>query len=331
MKKIAIIGSNGFIAREFIKKYYSSYMIDQYSYNPKNNQIVNSAILENYRIYDVILFLSYAKENGEIKKLLLFLSKKYKNKIIYISTLSMCSLFHSRYTQNKIEEEKIVEKFKKWSIIRSGFVDYSFHNSYSTIFSDKKMKKLMFFVGGNLKTYFIFLPNLLKFIEVKVNSNDKNKRYLVFDSVMSIKDYFRIKRFKGFFINMYIPKLLYLSKFFNFSQNFMPSFVQSFFSIYFMRHSIDSDKSYKLMKKNNFFFRRIIFFDFYKSNRGDMPTNLIFLKSIYRGIMRKYSLNEYLDSNNTEKFIFHLRICELQILRNLSDERNSKKILFNKS
>ena len=104
MKKIAIIGSNSFIGKEFIKKHYSSYSIDQYSYNPKKNQIVNTEILKNYRIYDVILFLSHAKKNDAIKKILLFLSKKFNNKIIYISTLSMCSLFHSKYTQNKLEE-----------------------------------------------------------------------------------------------------------------------------------------------------------------------------------------------------------------------------------
>ena len=62
-----------------------------------------------------------------------------------------------------------------------------------------------------------------------------------------------------------------------------------------------------------------------------MPTSLIFLKSIYREIIRKHSLDVYLRSSNTEKFIYHLRICELQTLRNLSNERNSKKILFKKS
>jgi len=331
MKKIAIIGSNSFIGKEFIKKHYSCYSIDQYSYNPKKNQIVNTEILKNYRIYDVILFLSHAKKNDAIKKILLFLSRKFNNKIIYISTLSMCSLFNSTYTQNKLEEEKIVEKFNRWSIIRTGFVDYSYNNSYSSIFSDKKGKKIMFLIGGNLKTYFIFLPNLLKFINNNINSNDKNKKYLIFDSVFTIIDYFRIKRFKGFSINIYIPKLFFLSKLFNFSRHFFPSFVQSFFSLYFMKHDIDADKSYILMKKNNFFYRRIIFFDFFKANRGDMPTSLIFLKSIYREIISKHSLDEYLHSNNTEKFIYHLRICELQTLRNLSYERNSKKILFKKS
>ena len=69
MKKIAIIGSNSFIGKEFIKKHYSSYSIDQYSYNPKKNQIVNTEILKNYRIYDVILFLSHAKKNDAIKAL----------------------------------------------------------------------------------------------------------------------------------------------------------------------------------------------------------------------------------------------------------------------
>lgn len=323
-KKIAVIGSNSFIAKYFIKNFSYNFIIDEYSHKPNRNQIYFEHIVDTCLNYEAIIFFSCSSNNTKILKILNYLSDKFNNRLIYISTTSMYSSFISRYTNNKLNEEVIVKKFSKWIIIRTGFVDYHIKNSFSNIFNDKKRKLVIFLIGGNLKTYFIYLPNLASFIFSALYLK-KNKTYVVYDCIMTINEYMKIKKFRGFLFNIYLPKVNFLSSFISKFKNFYPSFLSSFFSLYFMILDKQLSDEYHKFMKNNFFYRRIFISDFYRYNKDNMPKNIYFLSSVFKYFHISCNIEKYRSLKSEEKFMFHLRLSELKQLKELSDERNSQK------
>lgn len=332
MNKIAIAGCNSFIGNSFAKQFENrSYVLELFSHDPKNSRQKNLfALKKNYNNYDFIYFFSNAKDNKKILLLLSFLSKKYKGKIVYISTTSLYSNYLSSYSRNKISEETIIKNFYKWIIIRAGYVDYYKDTTFSDQFSNFK-NNLKIIIGGNLKTHFVYLNNLIIFLNYCLNTNINNKVILASDGFLSICNYYRIKNYKGFLINIPVIKILFLSKIFNFFSFFIPKKIESLLSIYF----IDSKKiqlfnndihAYESLNKSNFFFRRILFSDYRKYSNLSKKCNFYQIRNFFSSSIANYSLGDYLSVDDKEKFMYHTRINEfLEIKKNTNARNNQKK------
>jgi len=329
MMKIAIIGCNSFIAKNFVKTFNIKYQFDYFSHSPQNNNQKNlNSLNELYNRYDCILFFSRASNNSKIIDLLNQIKDKFLGKIIFISTTSLYSNFLSRYSINKAQEEKIIMEFNNWIIIRSGFVDYFDNHSYSSIFSFNKKSKFKFLLGGNLKTHFIYLPNLVNFISLCISNKVNNKLLIASDGFFSLKSYLRIKGFRGRIFNINFYKIFSLSVIFRFLSPLLPSFFESFLSLYFidsekLNNFLYASKEYKMMNKNNFFMRRIIFYDFLSINRYDINTKLFPIRFYLKSIILKSDINQYLNTKTSEKFMYHLRLNEFLMIKKISNERNN--------
>jgi len=312
MKKIALLGCNGFIGNYLVNQFklIKNFNVDGYSHNPKKNQFHIKEILDNSKKYDEIIFLLNSKiDQKKIINILKRLNSNEKTRIIFFSTFSIYSSFHSTYAKNKIKLESILKKKKNWLSLRVGFVDSKKHSSYNKIFNYISKKKFIILPASNSKTAFISIEALTdELMKVILNRKLQNKTLDIYTCILSIKEFIKVKKFQGIVTNIPLPNTSFIGSILTHIDFIIPTFIQSVLSIVFMKYQAPINKK---NDKSDYFFRRIFLTDYFNTNQGNIKHNRFRLRSIYYELINEININEYLLSTKNDRFIYHLRLNEL--------------------
>tara|TARA_Y100000816_G_scaffold174702_1_gene125728 strand:+ start:4455 stop:5165 length:711 start_codon:yes stop_codon:yes gene_type:complete len=180
-----IVGK-GFIARNLLKI---------------KKEIINSGCI----LYAAGISNSKIKSKFELKKEISlfkrFAKKNSKNKIIYISTADILNNLNnkSKYVQNKIKIEKIIQKkFENFIILRIPQIIGNSKNKNTLInffyYKIKNKKKIKLY--SNVKRNILDINDVLKMIKKIINNEKINKKVIILSNKYNIKPIQIVKIFE---------------------------------------------------------------------------------------------------------------------------------------
>jgi hypothetical protein len=326
MKKIAIVGANGFIGRNISVFLCGSnnFLIDEFSSRPLGRQFSYSEFISISKNYTDIIFLSNSLAKDDFNRIVKMIDScsSSKARIIFFSTLSVNSSIKSLYSINKSLLEEKVKSFNSWIIIRPGFVFSKTHLGLLSSLIPKNKSRPIFLFAGNLHFPCIHIKHLLEYLHEVVLSKRDNEVLSIFDAEVSLYMFLRALKIHNPIFCIHLKKIQALFPFLNKFSLFLPNRLQSFLSLYSYR-TVPS-----LVSKCSFFLIRNLMFDYLFFNKKHIRHNLYTIRSFFYDISLNFDLVDYSSLRTKPKLLYHVRINEFLNLSRKYHEGNYTKKSF---
>ena len=326
MKKIAIVGANGFIGKNatIFLKGSTNFLVDEFSSHPSGYQFSYSEFIANEKNYTDIIFLSNSLVIDDLNRIeeMINSCSSSNARIIFFSTLSVNSSIKSLYSINKLLLEEKIKSFDNWIVVRPGFVFSKTHLGLFSSFIPKNKRRWIFLFAANLKFPCIHIRSLLQFLH-NILLSSRNKQVLnIYDAEVSLYEFLRTVNVHNPIFSIYLKKFTTLFPFLNKLNLFFPSHLQSFLSLY-------SYKSAKSVQSHNeyssIFLIKNLMFDYLFFNKKYMKHNLFTIRSFFYDISLNFDLSSYSSLSKKSKFLYHIRLSEFLNLSRRYHERSYTK------
>jgi hypothetical protein len=324
MKKVAIVGANGFIGKN-ISVFLSgsnNFLVDEFSSCPIGRQFSYSEFISISKNYSDIIFLSNSLAKDDFNRILEMIDSCSSSnaRIIFFSTLSVNSSIKSLYSINKCLLEDKVKSFNNWLIVRPGFVFSKSHLGLLSSLIPKNKSRPIFLFAGNLRFPCIHIKHLLQSLYEVILSKRNNEVLSFFDAEVSIYEFLRALNIHNPIFCIHLKKIQALFPFLNKFNLFLPNRLQSFLSLY-------SYKSVPSFVSNcSFFLIRNLMFDYLFFNKKHIRHNLYSIRSFFYDISLNFDLVGYSFLKRQSKLLYHVRINEyLNLSRKYYEGNYTKK------
>lgn len=322
MKKIAILGSKGYVGSNLVSILSDSSSLTLFSH--QSDIVFDGGVRDQIRVYKALSILGYVndfdlivflleskkpKEREKIYELFHSISNESKNtKIIFFSTFSIYSDWISPYTAFKRRIETTSQCNKNIYVLRPGVIYGGNPGGLYETFLRLSKSSFLVLPAADAITGYVHIQQVAQFVK-KLSASDKvSKITSLVDFYISLKDMLQLLKFKGFiiqipvgFIKLFLDPLSRIS-------NHIPRSIHSLASLVSMQ--IPSDL--ELNDSGKLIMRKIILSQFIRVNKiKEIKLNI---RRFMRAIENSNSLNAYLILTKNQKYIFLKRLHEIYIL-----------------
>lgn len=322
MKKIAIIGSKGYVGSNLASILSDSSSLTLFSHQSdlvfdgqfRDQTSVYQAlsILGFVNDFDLLVFLLESKEpekREQIYELFNSISKEsIKTKIIFFSTFSIYSDWVSPYTAFKRRIETASQSNKNIYVLRPGVIYGGNPGGLYKTFLRLSKSSFLVLPAADAITGYVHIQQVAQFIQ-KLSTSDKvSKITPLVDICIPLKEMLQLLKFKGLIIQIPVGFIkLFLNPLSRIS-NYIPRSLHSIASLVAMQIPRDLE----LNDSGKLIMRKIILGQFIRANKiKKIEPNI---RGFMRAIESSNSLNSYLILSKTEKYIFLKRLHEIYIL-----------------